>query len=40
MLVFFVVFMDPVVKPRGDTLDFIGPRNNTTFLANTGFNIK
>jgi hypothetical protein len=26
--VFFIVFMDPVVKPRGDTVGFIGPRNN------------
>nr|WP_238375574.1 hypothetical protein [Rickettsia massiliae] len=25
LLVFFIVFMDPVVKPRGDTVDFIGP---------------
>ncbi|MCC8406574.1 MAG: hypothetical protein LN560_03035 [Rickettsia endosymbiont of Sceptobius lativentris] len=23
-----MVFMDPVVKPRGDTLDFTGLRNN------------
>ncbi|MCC8406369.1 MAG: palindromic element RPE4 domain-containing protein [Rickettsia endosymbiont of Ecitomorpha arachnoides] len=25
----FIVFMDPVVKPRGDTVSFTGPRNNT-----------
>nr|WP_155813400.1 hypothetical protein [Rickettsia australis] len=23
-----MVFMDPVVKPRGDTVDFTGPHNN------------
>ncbi|MCC8461673.1 MAG: hypothetical protein LN546_00410 [Rickettsia endosymbiont of Ecitomorpha arachnoides] len=23
-----MVFMDPVVKPRGDTVGFTGPRNN------------
>jgi len=28
LLVFFIIFMDPVVKPRGDTVDFIGLRNN------------
>ncbi|WP_197062011.1 hypothetical protein [Rickettsia hoogstraalii] len=28
LLVFFIVFMDPVVKPRGDTVGFIGLRNN------------
>ncbi|WP_017442594.1 hypothetical protein [Rickettsia gravesii] len=28
LLVFFIVFMDPVVKPRGDAVDFTGPRNN------------
>ncbi|MFP3012908.1 MAG: hypothetical protein ACEY3D_08475 [Rickettsia sp.] len=27
MLVFFIVFMDPVVKPRGDTVGFTDPRN-------------
>ena len=30
LLVFFIVFMDLVSKPRGDTLDFTGPRNNAT----------
>ncbi|KJW05279.1 RPE4 domain protein [Rickettsia argasii T170-B] len=29
LLVFFIVFMDPVVKPRGDTVDFTGPRNKS-----------
>ncbi|WP_197062058.1 hypothetical protein [Rickettsia hoogstraalii] len=28
LLVFFIVFMDPVVKPRGDTVGFTGLRNN------------
>ncbi|HJD58481.1 MAG TPA: hypothetical protein LFV92_04760 [Rickettsia endosymbiont of Ceroptres masudai] len=28
LLVFFIVFMDPVVKPRGYTVGFTGPRNN------------
>ncbi|AFC74718.1 hypothetical protein MC1_02950 [Rickettsia parkeri str. Portsmouth] len=28
LLVFFIVFMDPVVKPRDDTGDFTGLRNN------------
>ncbi|MCC8406179.1 MAG: palindromic element RPE4 domain-containing protein [Rickettsia endosymbiont of Sceptobius lativentris] len=28
LLVFFIVFMDPVVKPRGDTVGFTDPRNN------------
>nr|WP_052644794.1 hypothetical protein [Rickettsia tamurae] len=28
LLVFFIVFMAPVVKPRGDTVGFTGPRNN------------
>jgi hypothetical protein len=28
LLVCFIVFMDPVVKPRGDTMGFTGPRNN------------
>ncbi|MFP3011961.1 MAG: hypothetical protein ACEY3D_03045 [Rickettsia sp.] len=23
--------MDPVVKPRGDTVGFTGPRNNVTW---------
>ena len=27
LLVFFIVFMDPVVKPWDDTMDFTGPRN-------------
>ncbi|HJD58817.1 MAG TPA: hypothetical protein LFV92_06645 [Rickettsia endosymbiont of Ceroptres masudai] len=25
-----MVFMDPVVKPRGDTVGFTDPRNNAT----------
>ncbi|MFP3012580.1 MAG: palindromic element RPE4 domain-containing protein [Rickettsia sp.] len=25
----FYCFLDPVVKPRGDTASFVGPRNNT-----------
>ncbi|KYP98648.1 hypothetical protein BG75_01435 [Rickettsia endosymbiont of Proechinophthirus fluctus] len=29
LLVFFIVFIDPVVKPRGDTVDFTGPRNKS-----------
>ncbi|WP_082022233.1 hypothetical protein [Rickettsia hoogstraalii] len=28
LLVFFIVFMDPVVKPRGDTVGFTDPRRN------------
>ncbi len=28
LLVFFIVFMDLVSKPRDDTLDFTGPCNN------------
>ncbi|MCC8467892.1 MAG: hypothetical protein LN589_04315 [Rickettsia endosymbiont of Eriopis connexa] len=28
LLVFFIVFMDPVVKPRGDIVSFTGPRGN------------
>ncbi|MFP3012736.1 MAG: hypothetical protein ACEY3D_07480 [Rickettsia sp.] len=39
MLVFFIVFMDPVVKPRGDTVGFTGLRNNR-LLSKLRFKIK
>ncbi|MCC8419024.1 MAG: palindromic element RPE4 domain-containing protein [Rickettsia endosymbiont of Glossina mortisans submortisans] len=30
MISIFIVFMDPVVKPRGDTVDFTGPHSNAS----------
>ncbi|MFP3011790.1 MAG: hypothetical protein ACEY3D_02045 [Rickettsia sp.] len=33
LLVFFIVFKDPVVKPRGDTVGFTNPRNKVQLLT-------
>ncbi len=35
LLVFFIIFMDPVVKPRGDTVGFAGPHKCYELLAMT-----